>query len=77
MEEAALQSYRQDAADKSEVAPPPTLMYKEVVKVRKDLMGLAISNHATNLQKAKQVPGVTAIKQGKGSCTVKIYGEVC
>lgn len=76
MERAALQSDRRDATEKLEVATPRKQVYKEVVKVKKSFMRDALRYHTINLEKAKQVPGITAVLQAKGSYTVTIYGVV-
>jgi fragile X mental retardation protein len=51
--------------------------YHEEVKLRQDLVGLAIGSHGNNILTAKRIPGITAIELEEGSSTFRISGEVC
>ncbi len=51
--------------------------YHEEVRVRQDLVGLAIGSHGNNIQTAKRLPGITSIELEETSSTFHISGEVC
>jgi fragile X mental retardation protein len=39
-------------------------------------MGLAIGSHGSNILKAREVPGITAIEVEDDNCTIKVFGDV-
>lgn len=53
-----------------------TSKFFEKFTVKNELMGLAIGSHGSNILKARDVPGVTAIEVEDETCTIKVFGEV-
>jgi fragile X mental retardation protein len=53
-----------------------TAKYFEKFNVKPDLMGLAIGTHGSNILKAREVPGITAIDVEDETCTIKVFGDV-
>ncbi|CAF3041917.1 unnamed protein product [Rotaria sp. Silwood2] len=52
-----------------------TAKYFEKFTVKNELMGLAIGAHGTNILKAREVAGITAIEVEDDSCTIKVFGD--
>lgn len=50
--------------------------FMEKFAVKPELMGLAIGTHGTNICKAREIPGVTAIEVEDQTCTIKVFGDV-
>ena len=53
-----------------------TAKFVEKFNVKHDLMGLAIGSHGSNILKAREVPGITAIEVEDETCTIKVFGDV-
>lgn len=53
-----------------------TAKFFEKFSVKTDLMGLAIGSHGSNILKAREVPGITAIEVEDENCTIKVFGDV-
>ncbi|CAF0907541.1 unnamed protein product [Adineta ricciae] len=52
-----------------------TSKFFEKFTVKTELMGLAIGSHGSNIAKAREVPGVTAIEVEDETCTIKVFGD--
>ena len=50
--------------------------FVEKFTVQKDLMGLAIGVHGSNITKAREIPGVTGIEMDDETFTFKVCGDV-
>jgi fragile X mental retardation protein len=53
-----------------------TAKFYEKFSVKTELMGLAIGAHGSNILKAREVPGITAIEVEDDTCTIKVFGDV-
>lgn len=52
-----------------------TSKFFEKFTVKTELMGLAIGTHGSNILKAREVPGITAIEVEDDTCTIKVFGD--
>ncbi|CAF0786050.1 unnamed protein product [Adineta steineri] len=52
-----------------------TSKFFEKFTVKTELMGLAIGSHGSNILKAREVPGITAIEVEDDTCTIKVFGD--
>ncbi|CAF2998129.1 unnamed protein product [Rotaria socialis] len=52
-----------------------TSKFFEKFTVRTELMGLAIGSHGSNILKAREVPGITAVEVEDETCTIKVFGD--
>jgi fragile X mental retardation protein len=50
--------------------------FLEKFTIKTDLMGLAIGTHGSNIYKAREILGVTAIEVDDDTCTIKVFGDV-
>jgi hypothetical protein len=53
-----------------------TAKFFEKFTVKMELMGLAIGTHGSNILKAREVPGISAVEVEDDTCTIKVFGEV-
>ncbi len=53
-----------------------TSKFFEKFNIKSELMGLAIGTHGSNIIKAREVPGITAIEVEDDTCTIKVFGDV-
>ncbi|XP_075176184.1 LOW QUALITY PROTEIN: RNA-binding protein fxr1-B-like [Anomaloglossus baeobatrachus] len=49
--------------------------FQEVVTVKKQLIGFAVRSLRSNIQRARKIPGVTAVQLEEDSGTFRIYGK--
>ncbi|CAF1231174.1 unnamed protein product, partial [Didymodactylos carnosus] len=52
-----------------------TSKFTEKFTVKTDLMGLAIGTHGSNIQKAREIEGITGVEVEDDTCTFKVFGD--